>query len=57
MGAFQCFLLFGSLLVKGQLYKPCMLFATVANCKVEYLKSGRLDIRFLDSLEPVLSYG
>ena len=34
-----------------------MLFATVANCKVEYLKSGRLDIRFLDSLEPVLSYG
>ena len=58
MGAFQAFTIWViPLLVKGQLYKPCMLFATVANCKVEYLKSGRLDIRFLDSLEPVLSYG
>ena len=58
MGAFQAFTMWViPLLVKGQLYKPCMLFATVANCKVEYLKSGRLDIRFHDSLEPVLSYG
>ena len=58
MGAFQAITIWViPLLFKGQHYKPCMLFATVANCKVEYLKSGRLDIRFLDSLEPVLSYG
>ncbi|CAH3185180.1 unnamed protein product [Porites evermanni] len=57
MGAFQAFTIWViPLLVKGQLYKPCMLFATVANCKVEYLKSGRLDIRFLDIMVESPSY-
>ena len=40
MGAFQAITIWViPLLFKGQHYKPCMLFATVANCKVEYIRT------------------
>ena len=44
-------LLFGSFLCLSKDNFKTMLFATVANRKAEDLKSGRLDIRFVHSLE------